>query len=63
LPKHRGRIEETGAKALTTRLTCADFALGGTIFGDIDLLDEGYYTYFDDIDFCFNAQSKISSNQ
>jgi Glycosyl transferase family group 2 len=26
------------------------------IFQDIGLLDEGYYTYFDDIDFCFNAR-------
>jgi N-acetylglucosaminyl-diphospho-decaprenol L-rhamnosyltransferase len=25
-------------------------------FRDIGLLDEGYYTYFDDIDFCFNAR-------
>jgi GT2 family glycosyltransferase len=25
------------------------------VFGDIGLLDEGYYTYFDDIDFCFRA--------
>jgi N-acetylglucosaminyl-diphospho-decaprenol L-rhamnosyltransferase len=25
------------------------------VFRDIGLLDEGYYTYFDDIDFCFNA--------
>jgi GT2 family glycosyltransferase len=26
------------------------------VFEDIGLLDEGYYTYFDDIDFCFNAR-------
>jgi N-acetylglucosaminyl-diphospho-decaprenol L-rhamnosyltransferase len=26
------------------------------VFEDIGLLDEGYYTYFDDIDFCFNAK-------
>ena len=25
---------------------------------DIGLLDEGYYTYFDDIDYCFNARKK-----
>jgi N-acetylglucosaminyl-diphospho-decaprenol L-rhamnosyltransferase len=25
------------------------------VFRDIGLLDEGYYTYYDDIDFCFNA--------
>jgi N-acetylglucosaminyl-diphospho-decaprenol L-rhamnosyltransferase len=28
------------------------------VFEDIGLLDEGYYTYFDDIDFCFNARKK-----
>jgi GT2 family glycosyltransferase len=26
------------------------------VFHDIGLLDAGYYTYFDDIDFCFNAR-------
>lgn len=26
------------------------------VFDDIGLLDEGYFTYFDDIDFCFNAR-------
>lgn len=26
------------------------------VFQDIGLLDEGYYTYFDDMDFCFNAR-------
>jgi GT2 family glycosyltransferase len=26
------------------------------VFGAIGLLDEGFYTYFDDIDFCLNAQ-------
>ena len=26
------------------------------MFRDIGLLDEGYYTYFDDCDFCFNAR-------
>ena len=26
------------------------------VLQDIGLLDEGYYTYFDDIDFCFNAR-------
>lgn len=28
------------------------------VFEDIGLLDEGYYTYFDDIDFCFNARKR-----
>lgn len=28
------------------------------VFADIGLLDEGYFTYFDDIDFCFNARKK-----
>jgi N-acetylglucosaminyl-diphospho-decaprenol L-rhamnosyltransferase len=26
------------------------------VFGDIGLLDEGYFTYFEDVDFCFNAR-------
>jgi len=26
------------------------------VFDDVGLLDEGYFTYFDDIDFCFNAK-------
>jgi N-acetylglucosaminyl-diphospho-decaprenol L-rhamnosyltransferase len=26
------------------------------VLEDVGLLDEGYYTYFDDIDFCFNAR-------
>jgi GT2 family glycosyltransferase len=28
------------------------------VLADIGLLDEGYYTYFDDIDFCFNARKQ-----
>ncbi len=28
------------------------------VFENIGLLDEGYFTYFDDIDFCFNAKKK-----
>jgi N-acetylglucosaminyl-diphospho-decaprenol L-rhamnosyltransferase len=28
------------------------------VFDDVGLLDEGYFTYFDDIDFCFNANKK-----
>lgn len=28
------------------------------VFKDIGLLDEGYFTYFDDIDLCFNARKK-----
>ncbi len=26
------------------------------VFRDVGLLDEGYFTYYDDIDFCFNAR-------
>ncbi len=26
------------------------------VFRDIGLLDEGYYTYYEDVDFCFNAR-------
>jgi GT2 family glycosyltransferase len=28
------------------------------VFRDVEFLDEGYYTYFDDCDFCFNARKK-----
>lgn len=28
------------------------------VFEDIGLLDEGYFTYFDDIDFCLNARKR-----
>jgi len=28
------------------------------VFRDVGLLDEGFYTYFDDCDFCFNASKK-----
>ena len=28
------------------------------VFLDVGLLDEGFYTYFDDCDFCFNARKK-----
>jgi N-acetylglucosaminyl-diphospho-decaprenol L-rhamnosyltransferase len=28
------------------------------VFRDTGLLDEGYFTYFDDIDFCFNARKQ-----
>ena len=26
------------------------------VFRDIGLLDEGYFTFFEDVDFCFNAR-------
>jgi N-acetylglucosaminyl-diphospho-decaprenol L-rhamnosyltransferase len=28
------------------------------VFGDVGILDEGYYTQYEDIDFCFNARKK-----
>ncbi len=28
------------------------------VFSDVGLLDEGFFTYYDDIDFCFNARKK-----
>jgi N-acetylglucosaminyl-diphospho-decaprenol L-rhamnosyltransferase len=34
----------------------ASIMIRGEVFQDIGLLDEGYYTYFDDMDFCFNAR-------
>jgi N-acetylglucosaminyl-diphospho-decaprenol L-rhamnosyltransferase len=36
----------------------ASMIIRSQVFEDIGLLDEGYYTYFDDIDFCFNARKK-----
>ncbi|MCP3442038.1 glycosyltransferase family 2 protein [Bradyrhizobium sp. CCGUVB14] len=44
--------------------TATDWVAGASmivrreVFADIGLLDEGYFTYFDDIDFCFNACKK-----
>ena len=26
------------------------------VFEDIGVLDEGYYTHYEDVDFCFNAR-------
>lgn len=34
----------------------ASMIVRGEVFKDIGLLDEGFFTYFDDIDFCFNAR-------
>ena len=34
----------------------ASMMIRSDVFKDIGLLDEGYYTYFDDVDFCFNAR-------
>jgi len=34
----------------------ASMIIRRAVFGAIGLLDEGFYTYFDDIDFCLNAQ-------
>src|SRR5262249_24445763 len=34
----------------------ASMIIRQNVFKDIGLLDEGYYTYFDHIDFCFNAR-------
>lgn len=34
----------------------ASMIIRNEVFRDVGLLDEGYYTYFDDIDFCFNAR-------
>jgi N-acetylglucosaminyl-diphospho-decaprenol L-rhamnosyltransferase len=34
----------------------ASMIIRRNVLQDVGLLDEGYYTYFDDIDFCFNAR-------
>lgn len=34
----------------------ASMVIRRQVFEDIGLLDEGYYTHFEDIDFCFNAR-------
>jgi len=50
------------APPVTDHATETDWVAGASmiirqqVFRDIGLLDEGYYTYFDDIDFCFNAR-------
>jgi len=47
---------------VSAKLTEAEWVSGASmiirreVFDDIGLLDEGYYTYFDDIDFCYNAR-------
>ena len=41
---------------------CTDWVAGASmivrreVFRDIGLLDEGYFTFFEDVDFCFNAR-------
>lgn len=42
----------------TDWLSGASMMIRREVFEDIGLLDEGYYTYFDDIDFCFNARKR-----
>jgi len=34
----------------------ASMMVRSEVLKEVGLLDEGYFTYFDDIDFCFNAQ-------
>jgi N-acetylglucosaminyl-diphospho-decaprenol L-rhamnosyltransferase len=34
----------------------ASMIVRSEVFNDVGLLDEGFFTYFDDIDFCFNAR-------
>jgi N-acetylglucosaminyl-diphospho-decaprenol L-rhamnosyltransferase len=40
----------------TDWLAGASIIIRREVFRDIGLLDEGYYTYFEDVDFCFNAR-------
>jgi GT2 family glycosyltransferase len=42
----------------TDWVTAACMMIRREVFRDVGLLDEGYYTYFDDCDFCFNACKK-----
>jgi N-acetylglucosaminyl-diphospho-decaprenol L-rhamnosyltransferase len=36
----------------------ASMIVRSEVFKDVGLLDEGFFTYFDDIDFCFNARKR-----
>jgi N-acetylglucosaminyl-diphospho-decaprenol L-rhamnosyltransferase len=40
----------------TDWLAGASMIIRREVFRDIGLLDEGYYTFFEDVDFCFNAR-------
>lgn len=50
------------APPVSDRACATDWVAGASmmirreVFEQIGLLDEGYFTYFDDIDFCFNAR-------
>ena len=37
-------------------LSGASIIVRREVFRDVGLLDEGYFTYFEDVDFCFNAR-------
>ncbi|MBI5263390.1 MAG: glycosyltransferase family 2 protein [Bradyrhizobium sp.] len=43
---------------LTDWVAGASMIVRRQVFDDVGLLDEGFFTYFDDIDFCFNARKK-----
>jgi N-acetylglucosaminyl-diphospho-decaprenol L-rhamnosyltransferase len=47
LPAHTSETDWVSGTSMIIRLK---------VLQDIGLLDEGYYTYFDDIDFCYNAR-------
>jgi GT2 family glycosyltransferase len=45
------------AQACEAEWVCgASMIIRREVFKDIGLLDEGYYTYYEDVDFCFNAR-------
>jgi N-acetylglucosaminyl-diphospho-decaprenol L-rhamnosyltransferase len=46
----------TNERVETDWVSGASMIIRREVFEDIGLLDEGYYTYYDDIDFCFNAK-------
>lgn len=46
----------SGEACETDWLSGACIIVRREVFRDIGLLDEGYFTYFEDVDFCFNAR-------
>jgi N-acetylglucosaminyl-diphospho-decaprenol L-rhamnosyltransferase len=47
MPKHACEVDWVGGASMIIRRE---------VFDDIGVLDQGYYTHFEDVDFCFNAR-------